>query len=144
MKLTIYIDGACRFNPGPAGIGVWIIGDEGRTIAEISEYIGEATNNVAEWGAYLRALKEALALGAGEAVIFTDSKLLAEQVRGTFKVRDPRLQGFWREAKRLEPKFTRMTLTHIPRENNKRADALSKKAVEGRPRQSEKPAAEAP
>ncbi|MBI4668266.1 MAG: hypothetical protein HY747_03620 [Elusimicrobia bacterium] len=53
MKLTIYIDGACRFNPGPAGIGVWITDGHGKTLAEISEYIGQATNNAAEWRAYL-------------------------------------------------------------------------------------------
>ncbi|MEK7287028.1 MAG: ribonuclease HI family protein [Elusimicrobiota bacterium] len=129
MKLTIYIDGACRFNPGPAGVGVWIVDGNGRTVREISEFLGPATNNVAEWSAYLRALEEAKALGAGELAIFSDSKLLVEQARGAWKIRDERLKKIAEQAARLAKDFTRIDLRHIPREQNQRADELSKRAV---------------
>ncbi|MBI4064262.1 MAG: ribonuclease HI family protein [Elusimicrobia bacterium] len=132
MKLTIYIDGACRFNPGPAGIGVWIVDGQGKTLAEISEFIGQATNNIAEWSAYLRALREAKKMGAEEVSIFTDSQLLVEQVRGNFKVRDERLKVFWRQAKQLQEELPGFKLAHVPREINKMADSLAKRSVEGK------------
>lgn len=138
MKLTIYIDGACRFNPGPAGIGVWIIGEQGQTLREISEYLGQGTNNVAEWTAYVRALEEAQALGAAELNIFSDSNLLVEQARGAWKIRDERLKKIAARASHVAKNFTRVNLKHIPREQNQRADELSKMAVEGK----EKPAAD--
>ena len=132
MKLIIYIDGACRFNPGPAGIGVWIADSEGTVVKEISEYLGHGTNNVAEWTAYIRALEQSQVLGASELAVFSDSKLLCEQARGRYRVRDARLQKLHGQAKELEKNFKHVALSLIPREQNKNADRLAKQSVEGK------------
>ncbi|MEK6543263.1 MAG: ribonuclease HI family protein [Elusimicrobiota bacterium] len=128
-RLVIYIDGACRFNPGPAGIGVAVYDEQGTLIAGISEAIGDATNNIAEWSAYVRALREAKRLGAKRLDIYTDSQLLARQVSGQYKIRNPHLQSLAALAMALRPEFDRVTVTSIPRERNKVADKLSKEAV---------------
>lgn len=130
MKLIIYIDGACRFNPGPAGVGVWILNERGETLGEVSKPLGHGTNNVAEWQAYLCALEQARRLKASELTIFSDSRLLVEQVRGTFKVRHPNLIRLWRKAKEWEQGFKRVDVKLIPREQNTKADALAKKSVQ--------------
>lgn len=133
MKLTIYIDGACRFNPGPAGIGVVVIGDEGKIVASISEFIGHGTNNIAEWRAYLRALEEAKRLGAGEIAVFTDSQLLACQINGQYKIRNQNLFALAAQARQMAVGFRKITVTSIPRERNKAADSLAKRAVAAHP-----------
>ena len=132
MKLIIYIDGACRFNPGPAGIGVWIADDQGTVVREISEYLGHGTNNIAEWTAYIRALEQSHALGASELAVFTDSKLICEQVKGNYKVRDAKLMELYRKAKELEKNFKHVVLKSVPREQNKNADRLAKQSVAAR------------
>lgn len=129
MKLIAYIDGASRYNPGPAGIGVCIFDDQGKILKEVSEFLGEATNNVAEWSAYIRALEASRDLRGSELIVFTDSQLLCEQVRGSYKVREPRLQVLYKKAKGLEKLFNKVSVTLIPREKNKLADRLAKRAA---------------
>lgn len=96
---------------------------------EISQALGEATNNVAEWSAYIRALETSRALAGSELVIFSDSQLLCEQLRGHYKVREPRLQVLYQKAKDLERFFKSVSLTLIPREKNELADRLAKRAI---------------
>ncbi|MBI4368646.1 MAG: ribonuclease HI family protein [Elusimicrobia bacterium] len=134
VKLVAYIDGACRFNPGPAGIGVWLVGEGGETVAEISEYLGHGTNNIAEWSAYLRALKEGRDRGAKVIAVFTDSQLLAQQAKGKYKIRDAKLQKLSLEAKTLERHFERVDINHVPREQNSMADRLARLSVHNKQR----------
>ena len=136
MKLKIHIDGAARGNPGPAGIGVFLSDASNRRAGEISVYLGQATNNVAESIALVVALQEALKRGVDDVSIFTDSELLARQVSGTYRVRDRELQWLHVLIRNLVEGFQTFTIQHVPRTQNKQADRLANKAVtEGLKRQ---------
>ncbi len=132
MKLTIHTDGGARGNPGPAGIGVVISDEKGKAVKEISEYIGRATNNQAEYRALIRGLSEAKKLGAREVSIFMDSELIIKQLKGEYKVRDKDLQLLFVRAYNLLHTFKSHSTKHIPRAKNKRADALVNQAVDRR------------
>lgn len=125
--LTIYTDGACLGNPGPMGIGVVIY--KGRTkLIEISEYVGEGTNNIAEYLSLIRALEIAAEKGESEVHIRTDSQLIARQVSGEYKVKDKKLKPLKAKADELM-KEMKVKVEHISREQNERADELAKRAV---------------
>lgn len=129
-KLSIFIDGASSGNPGPAGIGVLITEHGGDTkIKEVSSYIGEATNNVAEYNALIYGLNEALELNASEVLINTDSELLANQLTGGFKVKNSNLKYLLNEAKSLLERFRKVEIRCVPREENKAADKLASAAI---------------
>lgn len=130
VKMMLHIDGASRGNPGPAGIGVLIQDGYGQEIASISDYLGETTNNVAEYRALIRGLEEALARGATTVEVFTDSQLLARQVNGTYRVNHPGLQPLFRQVLSLKEKFRQFTITSVPREENKEADRLANAGVD--------------
>jgi len=122
--LEIFVDGACRGNPGPAGIGV-AVKRGGKTIAEISRSIGEATNNIAEYSALICALQEALILKAVRVKIFTDSELMFHQLTGSYKVKDQKLKFLHDQVQQLKRGFANVELVHVPREKNKEADKLA-------------------
>lgn len=128
--LALYVDGASRGNPGPAGIGVVLKDAKGRVIAEISEFIGRGTNNVAEYRALIRALEEAAALGAREVVVRSDSELLVRQLSGEYKVKSPDLSPLHLDAHRLLKGFAKRTFERIPRGENAAADALANRALD--------------
>jgi ribonuclease HI len=128
--LTIYVDGASRGNPGPAGIGIAIEDEKGTTKARISSYIGETTNNQAEYKALIMGLREAAKLKAEHVDIRTDSKLLAEQIQGNYKVRNANLRLLFQQAKQLLADFESFTIAFIPRYQNAAADALANKALD--------------
>lgn len=128
MVLEIFTDGACSGNPGPAGIGV-IITEQGKIVAEISEDIGPATNNIAEYTAVIYALQEALIRRADEVLLCTDSELLYKQVLGIYEVKNANIQPLFSQIKHLIKGFRRFTIRHVPREQNKDADRLAKKAI---------------
>lgn len=130
MKLTIYTDGGARGNPGPAGIGVVIIDVRKKIVKKISEYIGETTNNQAEYKALLRALEEAKKLGAAEVDIFMDSELVVKQLKQEYKVRDKDLAPLFVRAWNLLHSFKKYAIHHILRHKNKRADELVNKALD--------------
>ena len=124
----VHIDGASHGNPGPAGVGVAFSGaPEGAR--QFSHYVGETTNNVAEYLALLYALQEALQQGCTTLTVKTDSELLARQVNGQYRVRDPRLRLFHDLALHLVQGFQRCTVEHVPREQNTIADRLAGEAV---------------
>ncbi len=125
MELTAYVDGAARGNPGPAGIGVFIADGAGNVLKEVAEPLGRTTNNVAEYSALIRALEEARALGGATIKIFTDSELMAHQLNGRYKVKAAHLLPLYQRACRLLAMFEKSTVTHVRRELNQRADALS-------------------
>jgi len=130
QKITIFIDGCARGNPGPAGCGVIIADADGRTILEKARYLGKATNNVAEYTALIDGLREAVDLGAREVAVRTDSELVVRQLKGEYKVRDVKLKTLFAEAQRLSRGFAVLDLAHVERENNKEADRLANRAVD--------------
>ena len=127
--LTINIDGASRGNPGPSGIGV-VISREGEKIAEYNEFIGNSTNNFAEYMALKKALKMASTLEDNEITILSDSELVVKQRNHYYKVRSKRLKVIFREISNLEKGFKWVRYRHIPRENNRAADLLANKSID--------------
>lgn len=130
QALIIAIDGAARGNPGPAGAGVAITDAKGKSLAEIALYLGETTNNVAEYAALVCALQEAVRLGARDVFVQTDSELLAKQVDGSYRVKDPTLRVFHALLQPLLKGFRRCEVRHVPRERNRAADRLANRAVD--------------
>lgn len=131
MKLEVFADGASRGNPGEAGLGV-VVRSRGKVLKEVAEYIGRATNNVAEYLALIRGLEEALLLGASEASFFSDSELLVKQICGEYKVKNEGLQPLHLHAKQLIGKFKKFEITHKVREYNQHADELANRAIDSR------------
>ncbi|MCS6950775.1 MAG: ribonuclease HI family protein [bacterium] len=127
--MKVYVDGASRGNPGRAGIGVVLCNERDEPVKEVSEAIGETTNNVAEYRALIRGLEEARALGADAVEVFTDSELLARQMNGLYGVHAPHLLPLYRRAKTLLRLFRSADVRHIPRSLNRRADTLAKAAA---------------
>ena len=128
----IYIDGASRGNPGPSGIGVVFMGVDGKPTLELSKYLGETTNNVAEYLALLYALQEAQARAFTRLMVKTDSELLAKQLQGAYRVRDGTLRLLHDLARHTLRAFAQCAIEHVPREQNTAADRLATAAVEGR------------
>ncbi len=104
-KLIINTDGAARGNPGPAGIGVVIKDEKGAVVHEVSEYLGETTNNQAEYQALIAALEAAHKIGAQALEIHADSELIVNQVKGLYKVKNEGLRPLFDEVKALLRKF---------------------------------------
>jgi ribonuclease HI len=130
--LRLHVDGASRGNPGEAGFGVYVTTLDGAVVAELYGYLGHATNNVAEYQALLHGLRFALDRGAREVDVFSDSELLVRQIAGRYRVKNPGLQPLFREAQSLLARFERARVTHVPREQNREADALANRAVDER------------
>ncbi|MCK5061888.1 ribonuclease HI family protein [Candidatus Parcubacteria bacterium] len=130
QKLIIYTDGGARGNPGPSGIGAVILDDKKNLIAEISEYIGEATNNQAEYRAVVAAIKKAKELGAMEIQFYLDSQLVVEQLNGNYKVKNKGLQPLFVSVYNDSLSFKKVAYSHIPREQNKEADKLANMAMD--------------
>ncbi len=127
--LTAYIDGASRNNPGPAAIGVVLLEGD-RVVATVSRCIGRATNNVAEYSSLIAALSESREFGARSVNIYTDSELLARQWSGAYKVRNPGLKPLYAKAKSLGSQFESVSVSHIPRHQNREADRLCNLALD--------------
>jgi ribonuclease HI len=145
-KLIIYTDGGARGNPGPAAIGAVLksVGSQNlaskstgtqdiaflRTVAEISDYIGETTNNQAEYRAVIAAIEKAKKLGALELEFFLDSELVVKQLNREYKVRDKDLAPLFIKIYNACLSFKKVTFKHVRREMNKEADALVNKALD--------------
>jgi ribonuclease HI len=129
---TMYIDGAARGNPGPAAYAVVLVRPGAPTVEE-SQTIGTATNNVAEYTALIEGLVLAVELGVRSLAVLSDSELLVKQMNGEYRVKNPELHELYQEAKRLTRGFEKVTISHIRREQNKRADELGNAALDGRP-----------
>jgi ribonuclease HI len=130
MRATLHADGGARGNPGPAGIGVVLRDDSGRVVGELSEVIGEATNNVAEYNAVIEGLKLAHELGVTDIEIQLDSKLVVMQLSGEWKIKSDALRRLAVEARRLLNRFSSTKLTHVGREQNADADKLVNQALD--------------
>lgn len=130
--LRVRTDGASRGNPGHAGIGVVIerVAD-GTVVEEIAQYLGEATNNIAEYRALLAALGRALQLGATAVEVVSDSELLVRQMEGRYQVRHPGILPLYQEAVRLRRRFPGgFRIQHTLRGGNRRADELANEAID--------------
>ncbi len=130
MKYILYTDGAARGNPGPAGAGAYICTEDGKIVAEIAEYLGETTNNVAEYKGLLYGLERLVELGAQEVEVLADSELMVKQLNGLYRVKHPNLIPLYREAQALLKKIPSYTIRHVRREMNKDADRLSNEAID--------------
>jgi ribonuclease HI len=133
-KVVLHCDGASRGNPGPASAGAQITepGTQ-KVLAEVSEALGVATNNVAEYMALLLGLEKALSLGAAEILIRADSQLLIRQVNGQYRVKHPDMKQLHARALGLLSRFQGWQAEHVPREQNREADRLANQALD-RPR----------
>ncbi len=128
--VVAYIDGGARGNPGPAGFGVRIEEADGTLVEELSESIGTATNNVAEYRGLLAALEWARAHRRGELHVRSDSLLLVQQMLGNYKVKNPGLQPLHAKACALAREVGRVTFEHVGRANNAHADRLANAAMD--------------
>ena len=128
---TIHIDGAAHGNPGPAAFA-FVIARPGEPALEEAECLGATTNNIAEYTALVRALKRAAELGGRQLTIFSDSELLVKQMNGEYRVKNEDLKVLHTQARELLPRFQRVTLQHVRREQNARADALCNRALDGK------------
>jgi ribonuclease HI len=127
-KLELFIDGACKGNPGPGGVGV-VIRQDGKVIKEISRYIGYTTNNIAEYTALIFGLQESLILRAESVKVNTDSQLMYRQLKKTYKVKHPNIIGLYNQAIQLAGGFKEFSINHINRERNTEADKLATLAI---------------
>ena len=131
MTLILHVDGGARGNPGPAAIGVVVSEPGGEVVDELAERIGEATNNVAEYRAVLRALERARELRASEVEVIGDSELVARQLAGAYKVKHPALRPLYQQALAALGDFDSWSIRSVPRAQNAEADALVNSALDG-------------
>ena len=129
-RLIVNTDGVSRHNPGPSAIGATIKDEQGKIIASISQSIGRATNNEAEYRAIIAALENAIRLGAGQVDIRSDSELVVRQINGRYRVKKVSLRPLYLKVKQLQSQLEAVTVTHIPREQNREADRLSNQALD--------------
>lgn len=132
MKVIVHVDGGARGNPGPAAVAAVASDETGEPLAERNAYIGETTNNVAEYRAVLLALDLAEDLGAQEVEVVNDSELVARQIGGEYKVKQPHLKPLHHEVMERLRQFDRWAVRNVRRENNVRADALVNEALDAR------------
>lgn len=132
MKLTTFTDGGARGNPGPAACGIVVKDENKKTVASFGVFLGDQTNNFAEYNGLIEALKKAKELGATEVDCVLDSELIVKQMRGEYKVKEPTLQKLFVKVYNLAAGFKKVTYRHVLREQNKEADAEVNKILDGR------------
>ncbi|RJP21466.1 MAG: reverse transcriptase-like protein [Deltaproteobacteria bacterium] len=130
VPVTVRVDGASRGNPGPAGAGAVVEFGDGRPPVELCSFLGETTNNVAEYRALLLALEEAGKHSPGSVTVFSDSELLVRQMNGQYKVKAEHLRPLYLEACRRLRAFPAARILHVGREQNRRADRLANLAID--------------
>lgn len=129
-KLIIFTDGGARNNPGPAGIGVVLMDENRKVVAEVSKYIGTATNNQAEYKAVIEAFVKADELEAEELEFYLDSELVVKQINREYRVKDRDLAPLFVQIHNASLAFRKVTFTHVRREQNKEADLLVNLAID--------------
>jgi len=127
--VVIFTDGTAEPNPGPAAIGAIIKDEQGKLITAISQGIGQATNNQAEYRAIIAALENAIRLGADQVDIHSDSELVVRQINGRYRVKNAALKPLYQRVKQLQSQLKGFTITHIPRQQNIEADSLANMAL---------------
>jgi len=129
-KLYLYTDGASRGNPGISGIGIVLLSEDREVISEENEYIGKATNNVAEYRALIKGLEKVKKYNPGYLEINSDSELLVKQLNGIYKVKSHAIIPLYRQAVELLTSFEQFSVQHIPRKYNDKADRQANLAIE--------------
>jgi ribonuclease HI len=130
QSVVVHVDGGARGNPGPAAIGVVITDAQGNVLARANDYIGVATNNVAEYRALMLGLERARALGARAVAVVNDSQLVARQLAGEYKVKSAGLRDLHAQALAALESFERWSIESVPRERNADADLLVNEALD--------------
>jgi probable phosphoglycerate mutase len=133
---TAHCDGGSRGNPGPSGYGAVVEDAQGRVVAELSEFLGNQTNNYAEYHGLLAVLAWAVKHGAKRLCVISDSELMVKQMQGKYKVNSPGLRPLWEEGRKLSRRLERFEMRHTLRGGNKEADRLANEAMDrgmGRP-----------
>ena len=130
QEVSIHTDGASRGNPGPAAMGVYVANREGEEVEELALYIGQTTNNYAEYFAVFVALELALKKGVLSLHLFTDSQLLERQLKGKYRIKAEGLKAIYKICQQLVGNLNSFHLHHIKREFNKKADALANRALD--------------
>lgn len=131
MQLKVYTDGASRGNPGPGAIGIVIRDGQDQKVATISQPIGIATNNQAEYQALVTALEVAATLEPARTTLYLDSELVVRQINGEYKVRSAALFPLFQRAIELTKAVGNVTIAYIPREQNREAHTLAERALKG-------------
>lgn len=125
----LYCDGGARGNPGPAGAGAVLLDAQRQLLAEAKKYLGDTTNNVAEYQGLLIGLALARKHNIRSLKIRLDSELIVRQVNGQYKVRHPGLRPLWEKTQQQLQQFSEWEITHIPRHENAKADKLVNLAI---------------
>ena len=128
-KLYIYVGGASRGNPGPAGVGVVIYDEKMQRLKEFNKYLGMTTNNIAEYYAVIYGLQEALIIRGDEIELNLDSELVSRQITGDFKVKNANIKLLFEQILHLMKGFKKIAVKNVKRENNKEADRLANRAI---------------
>lgn len=131
MKVTIQTDGGARGNPGPAGLG-FLVKENDKILFAQGKYLGETTNNQAEYQALIAALAKAKELGATEVLCLMDSELIVKQMQLKYKVKNEGLAPLFMKAWKFAHEFQTCTFKHVPRKRNHEADALVNMAIDKR------------
>jgi probable phosphoglycerate mutase len=125
-----HCDGGARGNPGPAGYGAQLTAESGEVLAELSEFLGIRTNNVAEYSGLLGVLAWTIEHGYRRLRVVSDSELMVKQIQGKYKVNSPDLKPLWAEARARIAKLDQFEITHALRHKNKDADRLANEAMD--------------
>ena len=131
-SINIFIDGASRGNPGPSGIGIVFCDDQDKVVKKLFKFIGNATNNVAEYSALIYAMQEALIDRYEEVRVKSDSELLTKQLTGEYKVKNDNLKLYHDMFQHIAKGFNKIEIISIDREKNSAADKLANKAIDSR------------
>lgn len=129
-KIIAYTDGGARGNPGPAACGAYLTDESGAVLKEHGRYLGEQTNNYAEYMGIIDALTHAKELGADEVDMYMDSELAVKQLNGEYRVKNPALAQLFMQVHNLKLGFSKVRFTHVRREKNKEADRLVNEAID--------------
>jgi ribonuclease HI len=130
MNLTAFIDGSCEGNPGESGCGAVFKDEQGSVVGSAGWYLGKGTNNTAEYQGLIRCLAHAKRLGTQKLVVYSDSQLLVNQVCGHYRVKKPHLAELHDTVQRsLRECGFRFEIHYIPREKNREADGLARRAI---------------
>ncbi len=130
MKARLFTDGGARGNPGPAAYGYVLEAEDGTVLAAHGEYIGSATNNVAEYSGLVAGLRKALELQVPEVEVVSDSELMVKQMRGEYRVKNEALRALFVEADRLARAVGKVEYRHVKRAHNEEADRLVNAALD--------------
>ena len=130
MKARLFTDGGARGNPGPAAYGYVLEAEDGTVLASHGEYIGQATNNVAEYSGLVAGLRKALELQVPDVEVVSDSELMVKQMRGEYRVKNAALRELYAEADRLARRVGNVEYRHVKRAHNEEADRLVNAALD--------------